>query len=312
MDALSKIFDDIHLNKSEFIYLKPQGDWAYRYQEADAMIGYVVLAGQMMLQLESSQPLQLEAGDLLLIPSGQKHICSSQHPSNLVDVLNISGFFKQKTQETIAFGSTTGEASLILAIHCHIDTIMARPLLNALPDYIHIPHIAGSHTPEWLQIGLHFLALEVHQVRPGRDKILDHLVSILFIECVRDYIAQLQDSSNWLRALAHTELANALAAIHGHPEQAWTVERLAAQCCMSRSKFATLFSQMVGETPLAYLQQYRFRLACQHLREGLLSIQQIAPRVGYSSETAFSQTFKRLFDLTPSQYRQQFQQVTPY
>ena len=307
MDALSKIFDDIHLNKSEYIYLKPRGDWAYSYQEQDAVIGYVVLVGHMTIQLNPHTQLQVEAGDLVLIPSGQNHSCHSSHKSNLVEALNITELFDQKRQETIEFGSTSGERALILAIRCHIDTIMARPLLNALPNYIHIHHITGSTAPEWLQIGLHFLAVEAYQIRPGRDKILDHLVSILFIECVRDYIAQLQDSNNWLRALAHTELANALAAIHGKPEQAWTVESLAEQCCMSRSKFATLFSNIVGETPLAYLQQYRFRLASQYLREGQLSIQQIAHRVGYSSETAFSQTFKRLFDLTPSQYRQQFQ-----
>ncbi|TCB56657.1 cupin domain-containing protein [Acinetobacter terrae] len=307
MDALSKIFDDIHLNKSEYIYLKPQGDWAYSYQEQDAMIGYVVLVGNMTIQLNPHTQLQVEAGDLVLIPSGQNHSCHSNNKSNLIEALNITALFDQKRQETIEFGSVSGEPALILAIRCHIDTIMARPLLNALPNYIHIHHITGSTAPEWLQIGLHFLAVEAYQIRPGRDKILDHLVSILFIECVRDYIAQLQDSNNWLRALAHTELANALAAIHGKPEQAWTVESLAEQCCMSRSKFATLFSNIVGETPLAYLQQYRFRLASQHLREGQLSIQQIAHRVGYSSETAFSQTFKRLFDLTPSQYRQKFQ-----
>ena len=307
MDALSKIFDDIHLNKSEYIYLKPRGDWAYSYQEQDAMIGYVVLVGNMTIQLNPHTQLQVEAGDLVLIPSGQNHSCHSNNKNNLVEALNITELFDQKRQETIEFGSSSGEPALILAIRCHIDTIMARPLLNALPNYIHIHHITGSTAPEWLQIGLYFLAVEAYQIRPGRDKILDHLVSILFIECVRDYIAQLQDSNNWLRALAHTELANALAAIHGKPEQAWTVESLAEQCCMSRSKFATLFSNIVGETPLAYLQQYRFRLASQHLREGQLSIQQIAHRVGYSSETAFSQTFKRLFDLTPSQYRQQFQ-----
>ena len=307
MDALSKIFDDIHLNKSEYIYLKPQGEWAYSYQEQDAMIGYVVLVGNMTIQLNPHTQLQVEAGDLVLIPSGQNHSCHSNNKNNLVEALNITELFDQKRQETIEFGSVSGEPALILAIRCHIDTIMARPLLNALPNYIHIHHITGSTAPEWLQIGLHFLAVEAYQIRPGRDKILDHLVSILFIECVRDYIAQLQDSNNWLRALAHTELANALAAIHGKPEQAWTVESLAEQCCMSRSKFATLFSNIVGETPLAYLQQYRFRLASQHLREGQLSIQQIAHRVGYSSETAFSQTFKRLFDLTPSQYRQKFQ-----
>lgn len=307
MDALSKIFDDIHLNKSEYIYLKPQGDWAYAYQEQGAMIGYVVLVGNLTIQFDSQSQLHVEAGDLVLIPSGQNHSCHNNNKNNLVEALNITALFDQKRQETIEFGSASGEPALILAIRGHIDTIMARPLLNALPRYIHIHHITGSNAPEWLQIGLHFLAVEAYQIRPGRDKILDHLVSILFIECVRDYIAQLSDSNNWLHALVHTELANALAAIHGKPELAWTVETLAEQCCMSRSKFAPLFSTIVGETPLAYLQQYRFRLASQYLREGQWSIQQIAHRVGYSSETAFSQTFKRLFDLTPSQYRQQFQ-----
>ncbi len=124
---------------------------------------------------------------------------------------------------------------------------------------------------------------------------------------MRDYISQLDDSNNWLGALAHPELSNAPAAIHGRPKQAWTVESLAEQCCMSRSKFANLFNQVIGEPPLAYLQQHRLRLVSHYLQQGQLSIQKIAHRVGYSSETAFSQTFKKQFDLTPSQYRQQFQ-----
>ncbi len=134
------------------------------------------------------------------------------------------------------------EACLILAIRGHVDSIMAKPLFNALPEYMHIQHIMSSTAPEWLQIGLQFLAVEVNQIRPGRDKILDHLVSILFIEYVRGYIAQLSDLKNWLNALPHPELSNALAAIHGQPERAWTVESLAEQCCMSRSKFASSFS----------------------------------------------------------------------
>ena len=126
----------------------------------------------------------------------------------------------------------------------------------------------------------------------------------MMIECVRDYIGQLNHENNWLSALVHPELANALAVIHGQPEHSWTVESLAEQCCMSRSKFAGLFNQIVGETPLAYLQQHRLRLASQHLIKGQLTIQQIAHSIGYSSETAFSQAFKKQFELTPSQYRQ--------
>ena len=133
------------------------------------------------------------------------------------------------------------------------------------------------------------------------------MVSILFIECVRDYILGLEHQSSWLSAISHPELSNALAVIHGQPEQAWTVEILAEQCHMSRSKFAQLFTQIVGETPLAYLQQHRMRLAAQLLRDTGLNIQTIAHRVGYNSETAFSQSFKKQFGLTPSQYRVQAQ-----
>ncbi|RZG64818.1 AraC family transcriptional regulator [Acinetobacter bouvetii] len=306
MDALSKIFDDIHLNKSEYIYLKAKNNWAFQYHEHGAMIAYIMMQGQCLLHVEGEK-IQLEAGDLILIPSGQNHLCTASTDSVFQDALEIRPLFDEKHQKTIDLESDQypqREDCLILAIRGHVDSIMAKPLFNALPKYLHIQHILSSTAPEWLQIGLQFLAVEVNQIRPGRDKILDHLVSILFIECVRDYIAQLSDSHNWLNALTHAELSNALAVIHGQPELPWTVESLAEQCCMSRSKFANLFTQIIGETPLAYLQQHRLRLASQHLRSGQLSIQQIAYRVGYSSETAFSQSFKRSYELTPSQYRQ--------
>ncbi|WP_151776666.1 helix-turn-helix domain-containing protein, partial [Acinetobacter nosocomialis] len=63
---------------------------------------------------------------------------------------------------------------------------------------------------------------------------------------------------------------------------------------------------IIGEPPLTYLQHYRFRLASQYLRTSNLSVQQISNKVGYSSETAFSQAFKRVFDLSPKQYRQNY------
>lgn len=66
----------------------------------------------------------------------------------------------------------------------------------SFPEYLHIPHIMCSTAPEWLQIGGQFLAVESHQIRLGRDKILNHSVSILLIKCVRDYISQLDDSNN--------------------------------------------------------------------------------------------------------------------
>ena len=304
MDALSKIFEDIHLNQSEYLYLKPHGEWVFRYTEQSTMMAYAVLQGQLTICLDAKQIIVAEVGDLILLPSGPSHECRSSTTDQLLEVFDISDLFSQNQHKEVTFGSNaTQQKTVILALHAHMDPIMARPLVQALPAFIHLQHKDLSTVPEWLQIGLQFLALEVQRIRPGRDKILDHLVSILLIECVRDYIDALQDSNNWLSALSHPELSNALAKIHAEPAPPWTVESLAEQCCMSRSKFATLFSQILGTSPLAYLQQHRLRLAAQYLRNKQGTIQQIAHRVGYNSETAFSQSFKRQYQMSPSQYR---------
>ena len=304
MDALSKIFEDIHLNQSEYLYLKPHGEWSFRYTEQSTMMAYAVLQGQLTICLDAKQIIVAEVGDLILLPSGPSHECRSSTTDQLLEVFDISDLFAQNQHKEVSFGSdATQQETVILALHAHMDPIMARPLVQALPAFIHLQHKDLSTVPEWLQIGLQFLALEVQRIRRGRDKILDHLVSILLIECVRDYIDALQDSNNWLSALSHPELSNALAKIHAEPAQPWTVESLAEQCCMSRSKFATLFSQILGTSPLAYLQQHRLRLAAQYLRNGQGTIQQIAHWVGYNSETAFSQSFKRQYQMSPSQYR---------
>ena len=304
MDALSKIFEDIHLNQSEYLYLKPHGEWSFRYTEQSTMMAYAVLQGQFTICLDAKQIIVAEVGDLILLPSGPSHECRSSTTDQLLEVFDISDLFSKNQHKEVTFGSNaTQQKNVILALHAHMDPIMARPLVQALPAFIHLQHKDLSTVTEWLQIGLQFLALEVQRIRPGRDKILDHLVSILLIECVRDYIDALQDSNNWLSALSHPELSNALAKIHAEPAQPWTVESLAEQCCMSRSKFATLFSQILGTSPLAYLQQHRLRLAAQYLRNKQGTIQQIAHRVGYNSETAFSQSFKRQYQMSPSQYR---------
>ena len=309
MDALSKIFDDIHLAKSEYVYLQLNATQGFQYIHEPSMLAYVVISGEVQLQMPNKQYKLLQQGDLILLTSGISHQILSYSNTQLntpPNIFSLNQIFDEHTttlSESFSHIRLHSADAVVLSIRSKLDAHMARPLLNALPDTLHIEHITAETAPEWLRIGLQFLANETRMYQPGRDKILDHLVSILFIECVRDHIVKISDADNWLNALSHPELSNALGAIHASPEYAWTVESLAERCCMSRSKFALLFNQVVGETPLAYLQQHRLRLAAQYLRDTALNVQQIAHLVGYSSETAFSQSFKKQFQHTPTQYR---------
>ncbi|MGP5101034.1 AraC family transcriptional regulator [Psychrobacter celer] len=57
---------------------------------------------------------------------------------------------------------------------------------------------------------------------------------------------------------------------------------------------------------LAYLIDYRLRLAARYLRLQQNSISRISELVGYASDSTFSQAFKRVYGVSPKAYRQQY------
>ena len=71
---------------------------------------------------------------------------------------------------------------------------------------------------------------------------------------------------------------------------------------MSRTAFARRFHALVGQTPVGYLASWRMQKAAYLLEMGALSIAQIAERVGYTSELAFSKAFRRLIGMPPGAY----------
>ncbi|MBA1143442.1 helix-turn-helix transcriptional regulator [Mesorhizobium sp. CCANP35] len=58
-----------------------------------------------------------------------------------------------------------------------------------------------------------------------------------------------------------------------------------------------------GVAPLAYLTQWRMRLAERALREDTLAVSGLARRLGYTSDSAFSNAFKRVTGSAPNVYR---------
>jgi AraC-like DNA-binding protein len=74
---------------------------------------------------------------------------------------------------------------------------------------------------------------------------------------------------------------------------------------MSRTSFAERFRQVARVPPLTYLGQWRMTLAQRALRDDDTRIGQLAARLGYGSESAFSTAFKREVGVSPLRYRRQ-------
>ena len=62
---------------------------------------------------------------------------------------------------------------------------------------------------------------------------------------------------------------------------------------VSRSVLDNRFRQVLGQSPIRYLTQWRMHLAENLLGTTDLTVDDVSRRVGYQSEEAFSRAFKR-------------------
>jgi AraC-like DNA-binding protein len=78
---------------------------------------------------------------------------------------------------------------------------------------------------------------------------------------------------------------------------------MAAEAGMSRTSFSLRFAQVAGAAPLEYLTNQRMMKAAELLERTDATLEEIAERIGYGSEAAFSTAFKREMGMAPGGYR---------
>lgn len=82
------------------------------------------------------------------------------------------------------------------------------------------------------------------------------------------------------------------------------VEWLAANVSfVSPSHLGRLFRQRMRVSPLRHLKQVRLERAAQLLRAGAAAVADVARRVGYRNASHFVRDFRRMFGVTPLDYR---------
>lgn len=309
-DALADVIKTLRLQTAVFSRAELTAPWGVQIRKE---YGYstkfhVVAKGECWLQVEGwSDPIALSAGDLILLPNAPTHIFSDTLTS---PVMPLEGIHKPQLVngfKAVQYGGASPEThSVIVSSGIEFCESMHNPLLAALPLLIHIRSEAGRLMP-WLRTHLESLECEIVSDLPGRQIVLTRLAEIFFVQTVRAYLMHLpEQQGGWLRALIEPGISVALGLMHRHPEQQWTVALLAQQASMSRSSFAARFTRLVGTPPLKYLTQWRMAIASSFLRDEHWTLQEIALRVGYDSEVAFSQAFKRWSRCPPGAYRRQY------
>ena len=84
------------------------------------------------------------------------------------------------------------------------------------------------------------------------------------------------------------------------PEEDFNVTTLALELGMSRTSLFSKTKSLLGESPQAFLTGFRLNRAMELLKQGDLNVSEVAYRVGFSTLTGFSRSFKNRFGVPPS------------
>lgn len=87
-----------------------------------------------------------------------------------------------------------------------------------------------------------------------------------------------------------------------------SVQKMAEKFAYSEVYFCRLFKQHFGESFISYLTEYRIRKAIELLESTNLSVKDIGKKVGYEDSNYFTKVFRRVKNISPSEYKNQLQE----
>ncbi|MCM6778674.1 AraC family transcriptional regulator [Nocardia sp. CDC159] len=270
VDALSEILHTVHLRGDELIRHAAAAEETVHFGPGHRLL-HILESGTAELTVTAGKDAStVRSGDLVLLARGDEHALRALTPARW-----ITGTFL-------------------------VDETVAAPLLSVLPATIALS--AAVPGREWLEISLRSLVFELTDPGPGTAVMISRVLDLLFVHALRAWSAR-DATPGWLTAAMDPALAPVLTAIHRDPVRPWTVPELAALAHLSRTTFAERFTRRLGRSPAAYVADRRLARAADLLRSTSTPISDIAHRIGYDSEAAFTRAFRRHYGQPPSRWR---------
>ena len=315
MDPITDIFKTMHLAAVVQSRLEATAPWGLmreaeigekvtpsgrKVSPAELAHFGMVSRGNCWLSVEGIRdPIPLTGGDCFLLAPRTSFILRDNPRTRPRSFCEVA---PKASSNVVQYGGGGAPTTIISGL-LSFDRMSLRPMTQLLPSLILIK--ADQARTLALHTTLQLLASEMADQAPGSEVVANRLAEVLFIQTLRAHIASGAETckGSWLRAIFDPPIGAALRSIHENANRPWTLESLAAAAGMSRSAFAMRFKELLGQTPLEYVTEWRMQKAIQLLQKDNKKLVEIAQAVGYESDAAFSKAFKRVVGVAPREYR---------
>ncbi|MGI8335680.1 AraC family transcriptional regulator [Actinomadura scrupuli] len=308
MDVLSDVIAVMRTGEPRSSRVEWYAPWGQRFMPVRGAAGFqVILQGSCWLVPVDGAPFALGVGDVVFMPHGRGHVLADSPTTPAAepgcDPRDGSRFERRHHAPPVGRIRPDGAATVTLCGAYQLDPARAHPLLGDLPDLIHLPARPG-HLPE-IRGAVELLGAELVNPWPA-DAVVRALLDMLLLYILRAWFADQPGRgpvTGWTAALNDPAISAALSSLHGDPAYPWTVETLGARAGLSRAAFSRRFTGLVGQPPLTYLTWWRMTTAARLLVDTDAPLGVVAAQVGYTSEFAFANAFKRRYGTAPGRYR---------
>jgi AraC-like DNA-binding protein len=315
MDAFSEALNAVRMTGAIFYSLDCAAPWGFAVPHlrdvahilapgTERLVSYhLVTEGRAVVQFGDDAPIEVKAGEVLIIPHGDAHTVSNGSPAQMIDSGATLREHLTGTLTAMHYDGGGGERTRFICGYFGCERHADRLFLAGLPIMIKID-IRADQSGQWIESSIRHLTSDETAHRPGHAVLRAKASEALFVEALRRYMEALPpEHAGWLAAARDPIVSAVLALIHRQPFHAWSIDGLAAAAGTSRSVLSERFARYLDEAPLGYLSRWRLQLAARLLETSQKSVQQVATETGYESEASFNRAFKREFASPPARYR---------
>lgn len=316
MDALAGLLDGPRAHGAFLLRSVMDPPWSLRIRDEAPLTIVAVSRGSAWIVPAEGGPRRLEVGDVAVV-RGPGHYTMADAPGTppqvvidpgqvctTLDGVGVAESMGQgvRTWGTAVLGpdgiaGATGATVLVTGTYAGAGEV-SRRLLDALPTLVVLIR------DDWDCPVIPLLADEIAKDDPGQEAVLDRLLDVLLVAVLRAWFARPEGRAPaWYRAQSDPVAGRALRLLHARPAHPWTVAGLAAAVGVSRAALARRFTELVGESPIAYLTGWRLSLAADLLLDPDVTVSAVSRQVGYTSPFTFSTGFKRRFGVSPQAHR---------
>lgn len=254
-------------------FSKDEQDWSsVLHTHYFTELFFVTKGKGLFLFHDESHPI--EAGDLVIIPPYIEHTEQSIKGLPLeYYAISLDGVSFQKQG-----------ASNYIQVFCNFGS--ARSLIENLFDQ---------------------MLYEVRNHGYGSDRICQNLLEILILRITRSQnLVPVALNSAYMTK----ECAQIKAYLDAHYAEHITLDTLTKLTHMNKYYMAHSFAKYTGISPIQYLNKKRMEAACTLLTDTDYPIATISSSIGFSSQSYFTQTFRKNYGVTPIKYRQMHASVS--